>query len=139
MTPTNNPDAGPVELLRERVREATAAHLDADPEARESEFYRLLVRLYDVIDTEPASPAAQAVARALLGAEGQTTTEWCVFLGDVDPNGDVARITTETQGQAEDALAMLLRTHASQRIGIARATVTRGPWRVVTAEGGEQG
>lgn len=132
-----------VELLRQRVARAdellntvsasTGNIMDALDTALDA-LARATGKAYSADD-----PAVQAVARALLGEDRPTDLdyEWCVFLGSDDPNGDVARITTDTQEHAEADLALLLQTRATAHLGVAYRTVNRTPWQVVDTEGGE--
>lgn len=74
--------------------------------------------------------------RPTLAPEGQTTTEWAVFVDSQDPNGEQARfVHYPTQARAR---ANLFAHDLSGGGGIASCTVTRGPWQVVTTEGDEQ-
>lgn len=137
----STPDRDLVEQLRQRVALAMKGHVVAlglgNPGTDLTDALGAFEAELD--DSDPADPAMLAVACALLGEARPTDVdyEWCVFLGSDDPNGDVARITTDTQEHAEEALALVLQTHGAHRMGVAYRTVTYSPWRVVDTEGGE--
>lgn len=97
-----------VELLRQRVPEAdridaarelwALLHNGRLPEghqgAESERYYRNVTELF------LASPAAQAVARALVGEIGSRSTEWCVFVGD-HPESTERRMVGLSWGDAE--------------------------------------
>ena len=130
MNPT--PDLDPVEVLRQRVAAAMRGHVAAlgmgSPGTDLTEALGVFEAELD--DSDPAHPAVQAVARALVGmdADATTSTEWSTARDDEDLTGARPLMTRES------AMAALQSGCGHQLVA---RTVTYRPWQVVNTEGGE--
>ncbi len=130
-------DSDPAEQLRQLVEKAWSTASAANSH-RSSPMLNALSAMSDALAEEcgigqgsPPTAVAQAVARAMLGVDGEGT-EWCVFWGGPDP--DIAD-EVNVRDDREDAESFAKCLDPRVGVGVASRAVTYGPWRVETPGG----